>query len=221
MIENNVRPGKVARVHLCDFLSDVSSGNLAKGTWFAVKAKAESDSVFGALEVGEVGYANAALTLASGDVATPIKAIPIGGATDKSFSESKSSDDVSCDKDGNTKNYITSGIVDISGSISMYDIQDEAQEAINRLFTSIIKVDAQGNITKLNANTTKKVCLLFIWDEPDPTGIQAADFLPAMVSNKERSASYSSGQTANLSFQGCATDEAGHKRTSIVISNMA
>ena len=58
---------------------------------------------------------------------------------------------------------------------------------------------------------------MFNWDAKDIAEGEhfSADIVPCFLTQNEKSGSYGSGSSMNLSYQGCDSDEYGHQRMEI------
>ena len=187
---------------------------LKKGHWYWVAAKAATSSIFGKLNVGEAwACVKDSESLAEGDECYEISLELLGQATSKEMTLSKEPIDVTCDKD-KMSNSTSDGIVTATGSIDGYNLIDRGYTAIKKLrqmFGDVNVITSEG-ITKYTAETTKKCVLFFFWNLRDlkEGEIGQLNVIPAFVTEQGLGSNYGEGQSMNLSFQGCASDDEGH-----------
>lgn len=214
---NNVRDGRKAKVFLATF-GTTELTTVALGKIYAITAKADSNSVFGKLAVGDFYIATGATapTLETGDKCVEVIPKFLGGATDKDLTFDKSTTDITCDKDA-ASNVTSDGTVASSGSVNCYDLLQTGDTAANRVrqrFNRMVEY-AAGAVTVTELDRTEKDVLIFVWDARDLevgeyVGI---DYVPAFISSQAHGSAYGSGQSFNINFTGADSDEAGHKRS--------
>lgn len=214
---NTARDGRKALVYIL-LKNGEEATTLKKGVWYAITAKASSSSKFGNLDVGDLYFCSKdESALSSGDKAVPMKKLFLGQAQSKTLSESKSTSDVTCDKDKSTNN-TCNGIVSASGTINGYDLIDTAEESginyIRTLFNDVVTYK-NGVPTKKTADRTAKTLLLFVWDARDAEegDLVSCDVAPSIITEKSRDSQYNSPQTMNLSFTVCDSDDDGVNRS--------
>lgn len=220
MAEMKARDGRKALVYIGKVASEKASGALLAGHWYAITKKAEAGTTkFGNLEVGHMLYVSksASITPAEGDECVKVDLLFLGSSTSKQLTESKSTSDVTCDKD-DSANYVTNGVVSSSGSISGYDLLDPNVESginyVRAMFNDVVTYGPDGTPTLKSVDKTEKTLLFFMWDARDAEEGESVgvDVLPAYLTEKSRDSSYGSPQSMNLNFQGCDSDEHGIKR---------
>lgn len=218
---NQVRDGRQSHAYLVSFAdTPVTTGTLLKGRYYAVDAIASTGSGFAdGVEVGDIIYtSDQSIKLGTGDKATLCELDFLGFVNNKSLSQSKSVQEITCDKDASA-NYVSSGIVEGSGSISGYNIMlDDAHASVNRLKASFNKVSIyDGKETKVNKQTNSKFVILINYDAKDVEVGEHMDIMvvPCYLTSNEQNAEYNSGGTLNIGFQVADSDEYGHKKGEI------
>lgn len=215
--KNTVRDGRKAHCYLLTKASSpvAASTALTVGKFYVATALGASSGLPEGVPVNYPFYCDSAITLAEGDSVYELESHFMGFANDKSVSFEKSANDVTCDKD-ESMNYVTDGSVNVSGSISGYDLIDDEDSAITiirRRFNDIL--DTSGGEAKfLEAQTTVKDLVVIIWDAfQTATGeVASMDFIPCYIISQEHGAQYQSGQSFSLNIQGCDTTDEGIKR---------
>lgn len=158
--------------------------------------------------------ANAATTGTTGDKIVKTTAYFMGFANDKSKSDSKSTQDVTCDYDEKTNN-VTDGQVSSSGSISGFAMTESvgsnfsALNIVKSRFGDIIEIGDSNAISVKAADTTNKDILAIFWNWRDCKvgDLLEVSILPVLFSNLNVSAQYSSGQSFSVDYTGNSGDE--------------
>jgi hypothetical protein len=217
---SNFSQARDGRMSLAFILEPESSpiegtGALSVGDMGFILAKASSGA-FKDLKVNSFFIANKSTTLTSGDKFVKCKALFLGQATSKSVSMSKNVTDVTIDYDGATNN-VTDGTVSSSGSISGSYVTEslKVESGVNLLksrFSDIVEIDAEGAVTKMEADTTNKDILLIIWNGRNAKvgDMLEMEVIPALFSNLSKDGSYNSSQTFNVDYTGNFSDENGY-----------
>lgn len=209
---NSVRDGRKAQCYLLvKDATKVAAGSLVAGHFYVTTKKGAS-SALPAYPLNKAFYCKEAATVAADDEVFELKAFFMGFANSKSLSSEKTTTDVTCDKD-ESNNYTTDGSVNVSGTISGYDLIGDEHSAIEQIRTRFNDtVDDTGEEVVVNeAQTTIKDMVVFIWDAFNAkTGdIIAMDFVPCFLTTQNRDASYQAGQSFNIDIQGCDSDDNG------------
>lgn len=209
----DVEGGRQSVVYLAEAAEEKAT-SIKKGHWYWITAKAATGSIFGDMKVGKAYYsAKDSEELAEGDECYEVSLELLGQANSKELSFSKEAMDVTCDKD-DLANYSSDGIVTISGSVNGYNLADRGYTAIKKLrqmFSDVTVIKKEG-IETYEARTTEKCVLFFFWNLRDAKegDIVMVHQVPAFVTEMGIGSEYGSGQTMDLSVQGCASDEDGH-----------
>lgn len=218
---NNVRDGRKAKVYLLDFGS-ASVSTLALGKIYCITGVATTPTVFGNLKVGDfyICTGTAAPTLGTGETCVEVTPKFFGGATDKDLNFEKSTTDITCDKDASS-NVTSNGVVSGTGNITMYDLLQTGDTAINRIkqrFNKVVNYTA-GTPTASELDRTEKDVFMFVWDARDLEAgeYMGFDFVPAFAQSLGHGSAYGSGQTSPVSITCADTDEAGHRRSYQVV----
>ena len=194
---------------------------LKKGHFYYIVSKGAASGFDAEDEVGDTIYISdkSKIAMKTGDSVKLIDLAFLGFANEKSLSESKNTNDVTCDKD-DSSNFVSDGITTTSGNVNGYNLMREGEDyeskalnAIKASFHKMVIEDAAGVRTVTN-QTNKKFMLMFNWDSKDiePGEHFSADIVPCFLTQNEKSGSYGSGSSMNLSYQGCDSDEYGHQR---------
>lgn len=210
---NTVRDGRQAHAYLL-FPATEKATKLEVGRFYYIAKKSSSSSALPSIPLFRPFFCDKAVESISDpeDEAYELKAKFLGFANNKSMSEEKSVNDVTCDKDADA-NYVADGSVNRSGSISGYDLlgtKDSAISIVRSRFKTI--VDTSGEeVTVIESSTTQKDIVAFVWDAKDtkPGETFGIDFITCFLTTSSREASYQSGQTFNLDFQGVASSDEG------------
>ena len=197
---------------------------LKKGHFYYITAKGATSGFDADDEVGDTIYitANSKITLKEGDKVKLISLAFLGFANEKSLSESKNTNEVTCDKD-DSSNFVSDGITTTSGNINGYSLMLEGDsndaKALNEIKASFHKmvVEDKEGTRNVASQTNKKFMIMFNWDAKDIAEGEhfSADIVPCFLTQNEKSGSYGSGSSMNLSYQGCDSDEYGHQRMEI------
>ena len=213
---NTVRDGRMSYSYLVEEDTKAVT-SLEVGKLYHITKKASTGSVFGDVLLNKAWYCAKTATLAEGDECHALKLGFLGFVNNKSLNFSKETQDVTVDKDG-SKNYITDGNVESSGTLEGYDLMQEgADSAINKIrsrFTSVILVGADAT-TYIESDTSASDVILIVWDARDlkTGGIFEADLIPCFITSQDRSASYNSPQGMTLNFQGKDSSDDGLLKT--------
>lgn len=209
---NSVRDGRKAQCYL--LIKDstrVAAGSLVAGHFY-VTTKKGPESALPDYPLNKAFYCKAAATVGAEDEVYEMKAFFMGFANSKSLGFEKTPTDVTCDKD-DSNNYTCDGSVNVTGSISGYDLIGSENSAIEQIRTRFIDTidDTGEEVVVKEAQTTIKDMVVFIWDAFNAkTGdLIAMDFVPCFLTTQNRDASYQAGQTFNLDVQGCDSDDNG------------
>jgi len=218
---NNVRDGRKAKVYLLTHATTAASA-LALGKIYCITGVAASSSVFGNLKIGDyyICTGTAAPTLGTGDSCVEVTPKFFGGATDKDLNFEKSTTDITCDKDASA-NVTSNGVVTGSGTITMYDLLQTGDTAINRIkqrFNKVVNYSA-GAPTASELDRTEKDVFMFVWDARDLEDgeYMGFDFVPAFAQSLGHGSAYGSGQTSPVGITCADSDEAGHRRSYQVV----
>lgn len=211
-----VRDGRQSLVYLVTPKTGSVSTTLTAGKFYWITGMAATGSKFEGLKVGHAFYASSEVTLTSGDTAVEMTFDMLGFATSKSLSMSKNATDVTADKD-ESSNFAPDGMVAVSGTVNGYDWVEEGFTAISKIKTMFNDyIDFTGSsVTVHEGDYKSKCCLAFFWDlrGAKDGDIMDVDFLPSIITGLDHDSSYQSGQTMDLTIQGCATDDEGHRRS--------
>ena len=158
--------------------------------------------------------ANAAMSGTTGDKIVKTTAYFMGFANDKSKSDSKNTQDVTCDYDEKTNN-VTDGQVSSSGSISGFAMTESvgsnysALNIIKSRFGDIIEVGDSSAISVKEANTTDKdiIAIFWNWRNCKVGDLIEVSIVPVLFSNLNVGAQYSSGQSFSVDYTGNSGDE--------------
>ena len=218
----DAKDGRKALCYLVGKKTAVESGSLTVGKLYCITGKAESSSIFGNLNVGDFFYcvSSSKATLGSGDTAEEIEELFLGQATDKTLSMEKGANDVTCDKD-ESYNYVSDGLVNVSGSVSGFDLGEKSTAGVTELkqrFVKIQKYSDDGTIETLEPKSYEKDILIFKWNMRNITEGEEVemDIVPCIINSMEHGSSYGSPQSLDINFQGCDSDDEGRKRCNII-----
>ncbi len=218
---NNVRDGRKAKVYLLTHATTAASA-LTLGKIYCITGVAASSSVFGNLKIGDyfICTGASAPTLGTGDSCVEVTPKFFGGATDKDLNFEKSTTDITCDKDASA-NVTSNGVVTGSGTITMYDLLQTGDTAINRIkqrFNKVVNYSA-GAPTASELDRTEKDVFMFVWDARDLEDgeYMGFDFVPAFAQSLGHGSAYGSGQTSPVGITCADSDEAGHRRSYQVV----
>ena len=213
---NTVRDGRLSHCYLLEKqATKVAAGSLKPGHFYVTFAKGAS-SALPSYPLKKPYYCTKTATVAEDDEVYELDALFLGYANNKNISMEKSTSDVTVDKDQET-NYTCDGAVNVSGSINGMDLMDDNPDSgINKIRSrfSDIAIDDGDTVEFINADTTRKDLVAFIWDAKDArTGTNVAmDIIPGYLTSQSRDAAYQSGQTFDMDFQGCSSDDNGIER---------
>lgn len=196
-----------------------TTGSIVVGSWYAVKGKAEADSVLPvALEPGDVFLCSAEKALATGDVVIPLTRELIGFVRDKSIDSSKQTFDATVDEDDTADNQ-TDGIVAMSGTISGYDLvgksKGDATSILKGRFSRTIYASiGSGEDTIEVEGVSAPIDLIqidqFARDAKEGDPIEVLT-IPCILTSNGKSSTYGSVTSLNIGFTGCAQDADGIK----------
>lgn len=217
MASNNKADGRRAHCFLLEKNeTKVATGNLKMGHVYYWAEKGASSALPEAVPAFYPFYCDAsAIAVAEDDEVYELVTHFIGFANDKSLAFEKAVTDATVDQDEET-DYVTDGSVDVSGSISGYDmIEDEggSVDIIRSRFTNII--DTTGDdVTFTEAKTTVKDVILFVWQAfgAEIDSVVTMDAVPCYITTNNHDSSYGSPQGLSFDFQGCASSDDGVKR---------
>lgn len=217
MNQKVVRDGRKAKVFMLVKGATKASAIEAYKIYGVVKKASSSSVVPSGINVGEVFIATAAVaSVPAGDEIYELSVKFLGGATDKSLNQEKSTSEVTCDKD-DAANFVTDGKVSVSGSVTAYDLlENEQDSAINIIRSQFnkVKLYTASGIDEIEADASNKNLLMFVWDarNAEADDVIAIDIVPCFITSINRSSSYGSGQTFEMNVQGADSDDFGFKR---------
>jgi len=209
---------------------DGSTTKVLAGHLFAKIKVADTSSAIGTgtlyanIKLGKATMAQADITLASGDKVVDLgdpfelnstgeMKYLVGFARSKSINYSKSTVDMTVDKDEFTDQR-SDGLVAISGDINGYKLNcNESTSATFKLENMFIDIVVQNGTTTEGSTYEKStpiVVLALIWQKTiNAGGLVEIDVVPAQITSMGDSADYGSATTRNMSWTGCAKSEKG------------
>lgn len=197
---------------------DGTASTLEVGKWYVATSKATTASGIEEFKIGRPFMAKTAISLAEGDNVEELtdfwdKTNIVGFANSKSLSFSKSSFDVTTDGD-DYYDKITEEQVEVSGSFDGFKYlgvtsEDSAITKINRIFTDVTVQTADGDKVLERENKALYLAFLFSKTKPKTGSILDVTFVPVYLTANAENASYGSGNTQNISFEGAESSDFG------------
>lgn len=196
--------------------------SLTKGDIVMITKKKSASSAFGNVAEFKPFIAKDTMTLTGDDKC--IKLLPhfMGFAKDKTLNKSKNTVQTTTDYDEKDQ-YVSDGIVNVSGSISgsfMIEGAKYATTMLKRRFGDVIDMTGE-TVTVLDAETAKKDLIMLVWNGRDAKvgDVLEIEIVPALLTSLAIGGSYGSSQTFNIDFSGNATDENGYQGATLHVPN--